>query len=173
MQHVGMTENGTVESQLADINRKLDYLIDRSDDMDRRIQALDDLVQDGMPIFNEIVLAFIDELEEISPYFTVEDLARLARKVAVNTRTLEEMLDRALAANEFITDAQPMLNDITLSTMEWLDGVQQKGYFEFFSTVGQTLDTIFTTTTKEDREAMVTSISQFMQGLKELAQPKK
>ncbi|ACF13119.1 hypothetical protein Ctha_0649 [Chloroherpeton thalassium ATCC 35110] len=155
----------TQEMQLAEINRKLDVLLERSEDMEMRVQMIEDLKDDLMPVLNEMTMVAIDELQEVSSAFTMEDFFRLVKKVAMNTRTLEEMLDRAMATNEFLTDAQPMLNDVTLSVVEQLEGMQQKGYFGFFAAAGQALDNAFSNTKKSDLDAMASNLSAVFEGI--------
>ncbi|NUQ82775.1 MAG: DUF1641 domain-containing protein [Bacteroidetes bacterium] len=160
-----------VELELQEINRKLDFLIEHAERMERRVSALEDLKSDLMPIVNEIMKAAMENLEEVAPELTLERILSLLKKLAVNLGTIEQLIDRAVAANELITDMQPILNDITITVMEKLDEYERKGYVDFIRTMANALDRVVTGFTREEVEAFSDNVVLILNTVKSVTQP--
>ncbi len=94
--------------QLAEISQKLDlmaqsmrvlghqvnYLMEQADKVNRRRQQeWDDLFEDLTPVVNDVYQVAETQLEEMQQFVTLDDVMELVKRLARNTRNLNDMLD--------------------------------------------------------------------------------
>lgn len=112
--------------QLTEINQKLDlvtqslsvlsaqvnYLMERAEVERQRQQMWDDLFADLKPVLNDLYAATEEQLGEMQQFVTLDDIPELVKRLARNTRTLNEMLDLLESAHAFVKDASPLTRDM-------------------------------------------------------------
>ncbi|NIQ11579.1 MAG: hypothetical protein GWO23_18845, partial [Gammaproteobacteria bacterium] len=60
----------------------------------RRRREWDELKSDFTPIATDIYRLSVEQLDEVENYVQLEDIMRLLKRLARNTRNIEQMLDQ-------------------------------------------------------------------------------
>ncbi len=171
--------------QLAEINQKLDlmaqsigvlgaqvnYLMERAEVDRRRQQMWDDLMADMTPVVNDIYQLAETQLDEMQHFVTLDDIMELAKRLARNTRTLNEMLDTLESANDFIRDAAPLTKDMMTEATTQLAELERKGYFGFARQGMYVLDQVVTSFSEEDVKQLGDNVVLILNTVKALTQP--
>lgn len=181
------TDRPTTRSvdQLAEISQKLDlmaqsigvlgaqvnYLMERAEVDRRRQQMWDDLVADMTPVVNDIYQLAETQLDEMQHFVTLDDIMELAKRLARNTRTLNEMLDTLESANDFIRDAAPLTKDMMTEATTQLAELEHKGYFGFARQGMYVLDQVVTSFSEEDVKQLGDNVVLILNTVKALTQP--
>jgi len=137
----------------------------------RRRQEWDELKSDLTPIANDIFRLSTEQLDEVEQYVRLEDILRLAKRLARNTRNLEQMLDQVESLAELGRDIAPLSQDAFLTMMNRLDEMERKGYFTFLRGGVAILDNIVESFTEDDVRQLGENIVLILQTVKEMTQP--
>ncbi|MDZ7724756.1 MAG: hypothetical protein U5R06_18620 [candidate division KSB1 bacterium] len=158
-----------MDKDLEAVHRKLDMIAEQLNETRRRQQEMDDLRRDLTPIATDLFNTAAEELDKVSPYFSYEDLIYLGTKLLRNIRNLTSLFERMESAVDFVNDAGPLSKQVFDSTLESLDQMEKRGYFTFFSTVLQTLDTIISNMSEEDMQQMTETLPKFADAFLQLS----
>ncbi len=171
--------------QLAEISQKLDlmaqsigvlgaqvnYLMERAEADRRRQQMWDDLFTDLTPIVHEAYQVAETQLDEMQQFVTLDDVMELVKRLARNTRTLNEMLDTLESANDFIRDAAPLTKDMMTEATAQLEMLERKGYFGFARQGMYVLDQVVTSFSEDDVKQLGDNVVLILNTVKALTQP--
>ena len=167
-----------MELQMLELNQKIDaltaqvaYLTEETRLQQRRRQEMDELKSDLTPIATDIFRISIEQLNEVEGYVQLEDVFRLAKRLARNTRNLERMLDQMESLAELGRDFSPLSQDAFLTLMTRLDEMERKGYFNFVRGGMEIMDNVVTSFTEEDVRQLGENIVLILQTVKEMTQP--
>jgi len=164
-------EKKDVEKQLAEINRKLDFLTEQMEINARRQQEWQELKEDLNRIGIDLFQSAVTELDEVSHHFDSQDLLHLLKKLLRNTRNLSRLLDQIESVHDMLTDAIPIGRDAFIDLLYTLNELEQKGYFDFFRELLQVVDNVVTSFSPEDVEALADNVVTILQTVRELTQP--
>jgi uncharacterized protein YjgD (DUF1641 family) len=163
---------------LADLHRKIDVLMDQvqalalqAAQQRQRQQESVELQADLAPILTDAYLATVEQLGEIEPYVRLTDVIRLLKRLARNTRNIEQILDQLESASDLIHDGAPLGKDAVLSLVETLDQFEQRGYFAMLREAGRILDNIVTAFSADDARRLGDNIVTILTTVRELTQP--
>lgn len=163
---------------MAELNQKLDklatqveFLTEEAHRQKRRQQEWDELKDDLIPIGNDIFRLSIEQLEEVQQHVQIEDMLRLFKRLLRNTRNLEQMLDQLESMTELWQDLSPLSQDAFLTVMNYLNEMEQKGYFAFAQGGLDMMDRIVTSFSEEDVRQLGDNIVLILQTVKEMTQP--
>jgi len=120
-----------MDNELAEINRKLDYLTAQFEAQREGQQAMKELVDDAVPVVNHVIKLSIDELAEVGNDFELGDLLFLIKRVLRDTRLLVGLLDQLEAVAELADEGQQMGKRIFHQVTMELDRLEREGYFGF------------------------------------------
>ncbi|GIK72455.1 MAG: hypothetical protein BroJett021_14430 [Chloroflexota bacterium] len=171
--------------QLAEISQKLDlmaqsisvlgaqvnYLMERAEADRRRQQTWDDLLADLTPVANDIYRVAETQLDEMQQFVTLDDIVELAKRLARNTRTLNQMLDTLESANDFMRDAAPLTKDMMTEATAQLAELERKGYFGFARQGMYVIDQVVTSFSEEDVKQLGDNVVLILNTVKALTQP--
>ncbi len=171
--------------QLAEISQKLDlmaqsigvlgaqvnYLMERAEVNRRRQQTWDDLFEDLTPIVNDVYQVAETQLEEMQQFVTLDDVMELAKRLARNTRNLNDMLDTLESAQDFIRDAAPLTKDMMTEATTQLGELERKGYFGFARQGLYVMDQIVTSFNEDDVKQLGDNVVLILNTVKALTQP--
>ena len=113
----------------------------------------------------------MEQLDEVESYVQLEDVLRLAKRLARNTRNLEQMLDQMESLAELGRDFSPLTQDAFLTMMNRLDEMERKGYFAFMRGGMEIMDNVVTSFTEEDVRQLGENVVLILQTVKEMTQP--
>ncbi len=165
-----MSGNG-LEKQLAEINRKLDFVTEQLALQRRREREAQELKEDLSRVVTDMFLTAVVELDEVAHHFDASDLWHLGKKLLRNVRNLARTLDQLESANDFLQDAKPIARDAFFDLLATLDELDRKGYFAFFSELAKVLDKVVTAFTVEDVRLLGENIVTILTTVRNLTQP--
>lgn len=161
----------TTNQQIAELNQKVDLLLEYMNEQRLKAAAVDDLIADvsiiGKDIYDTTVKSLDDHEVEINP----DELRELAVRFIQNIRNFNTMLDSLSSATDLLKDVGPIANEILIDTTKKLHEVEQKGYFEFGKEFGRVIDNIVTHYTPQDAGMLADNIVVIMETIKNLTQP--
>ena len=171
--------------QLAEISQKLDlmaqsigvlgaqvnYLMERAEVNRRRQQTWDDLFEDLTPVVNDVYQVAETQLEEMQQFVTLDDVMELVKRLARNTRNLNDMLDTLESAQDFIRDAAPLTKDMMTEATTQLTELERKGYFGFVRQGMYVMDQVVTSFSEEDVKQLGDNVVLILNTVKALTQP--
>lgn len=167
-----------MDQTMIELNQKIDtltaqvaFLTEETRLQRRRRQEMDELKSDLTPIATDIFRISIEQLDEVESYVQLEDVFRLAKRLARNTRNLERMLDQMESLAELGRDFSPLSQDAFLTLMTRLDEMERKGYFNFVRGGMEIMDNVVTSFTEEDVRQLGDNIVLILQTVKEMTQP--
>ncbi|MDO9303382.1 MAG: DUF1641 domain-containing protein [Anaerolineales bacterium] len=120
-----------MDTELTQINQKLDFLMAQFEAQREQQQAMKELVDDAVPIVNHVIKLSIDELAEVGNDFELNDLFFLVKRVLRDTRLLVGLLDQLEAVAELAEEGQQMGKRIFHQVTMELDRLEREGYFGF------------------------------------------
>lgn len=171
--------------QLAQIDQKLDlltqsmqvmaqqvnYLMVEAEDSRRRQRMWEDLFTDMQPIVKDVYNLAEEQLEEMQDFVQLEDVLLLAKRLARNTRTLNEMMDMLESARDFVQDAAPLTKDMMAEATSQLATFERKGYFGFARQGMYVMDQIVTSFSEDDVRQLGDNVVLILNTVKQLTQP--
>ena len=167
-----------MDQALLELNQKVDALTEQvtflaveARRQQRRQQEWDELKSDLTPIANDVFRLSVEQLDEVEQYIQLEDVFRLVKRLARNTRNLEQMLDQMESLAELGRDFSPLTQDAFLTAMNRLDEMERKGYFAFVRGGMAIMDNVVTSFTEEDVRQLGENIVLILQTVKEMTQP--
>lgn len=137
----------------------------------RRRREWDELKSDLTPIASDMFRLSVTQLDEVEQYVQLEDVLRLVKRLARNTRNLEQMLDQVESLAELGRDMSPLSQDAFLTMMNRLDEMERKGYFTFLRGGMAMMDNIVDSFTEEDVRQLGENVVLILQTVKEMTQP--
>lgn len=164
-------ENKSIELQIQEINRKLDFITAQMQLQQRRQREFEELKEDLTVIGKDIFQAATKELDEVAHHFDTTDLLYLLKKLLRNVRNLSKMMDQVESAVDLMQDAAPLGKQVVGQIMDTLQQLDEKGYFDFSREFLKIVDTVVTTFSVEDVRLFRENVATILLTLKNLTQP--
>ncbi len=160
-----------MDKDLVLLHQKIDFLTEQMLLTQKRQRAFEELANDLTPIANDLFKTAVEELDQVAPYFSYEDLIFLGKKILRNIRTLTVLFDNLESAADFVHDAAPLSKAVFQSTLEQLNDLERKGYFTFFKSALGVMDRVVTAFSEEDIKQLGENIVLILNTVKQLTQP--
>lgn len=164
-------EEKNIQTQIDEINRKLDVIVEEIELQRRRRMEVEDLKEDLMRVGTDLYQTVIEELEGMSDSFDSKDLAHLGKKLLRNVKTINNAVEQLESIRDFVQDAAPISRDAIIDFMNKLDELDRKGYFEFMKEGGRIIDNVVTSFSPEDARALADNIVTILETVRNLTQP--
>ena len=165
------TVEETLEVQLSDIRNKLDFVVEKMREHERRQREIQELKTDMTLIAKDLFQSAAVELDEVAQHFDTKDLLHLLKKLLRNTRNLNKMLDQIESTSDLIHDAAPLGKILFEETLNKLNELDSKGYFAFLRELSELADTIVTSFSPEDVRLLREDIVSILLTVKSMTQP--
>ncbi len=117
-----------MDNDLALLNQKLDHLTELVELQHRRLEQVEDLAADVMPLTTQMLQVATDELADIGDAFQPEDLVALVKRVLRDTRLLTDLLGRAEAAVELADEVLPLSQQMVIQAIAVAQQLEAKGF---------------------------------------------
>jgi uncharacterized protein YjgD (DUF1641 family) len=167
-----------MDQAFAELNQKIDlltsqvqFLTEQAQAAERERQARTELMHDLTPIANEAFRLTVQQLEEVQEYVDLDDLLRLLKRLLRNGRNLEMMLDQLESALDLIQTVGPLSDEAFAKIVTVLQTAEQKGYFAFARGGMRIADSIVSSFSEQDVEALGDNIVLILNVAKEMTQP--
>ncbi len=164
-------EEKNIQTQIDNINRKLDIILEEIELQRRHRREIEDLKDDLMRVGTDLYKTAVDELEEMSDNFDSKDLVFLGKRLLRNVNTINKALEQLESIKDFMEDFAPLSRDGIIDLMKKLDEYDRKGYFAFIKEGGRIIDNIVTSFEPEDARALADNIVTILETVRNLTQP--
>ncbi len=160
-----------VQTQINEINNKLDLLLGYVNEQRLKSQAVEDLISDvsiiGKDIFDDAVVTLEQQQVSINP----EEIKLLFIKLLKNVDNFHKVMGLFESASDFVKDAEPIFNEVMIDAVKTLHKLEQKGYFEFIGELSNVLDNVVTHFSKDDINSLANNVVVILETIKNLTQP--
>ena len=164
-------EENQLQSQIDEINRKLDIIVEEIELQKRHRREMDDLKDDLIRVGKDVYDSTILELEEVSDSIKTGDILHLFKKILRNINNIRNTFERLENLKDFVQDFAPVSRELFLDFMNKLNEFDKKGYFEFAKEFSRISDNIVSSFTAEDVRNLGDNISTILNTIKNLTQP--
>lgn len=164
-----MADNTT--QQIAELNQKVDTILEYVNQQRLKSQAIDDLVADASIIGKDVYDSTVKALDDREVRLEPDDLRELGIRFAQNVGNFNTLLDGLGSAMDLMKDVGPIANEVIIDTTRALHEFEQKGYFEFMKEFGAIVDNIVTHYGVNDVRMLADNIVTILDTVKNLTQP--
>ena len=160
-----------MQQQMDDINLKLDRILEYVNDQRIKSDVVQDLVQDLSIIGKDAYESTVEELDKQNIEVDPDEVKLFVLKLLKNMNNFSVILNMFESMMDLSKDLAPLSKEAILDFTNKLQELDQKGYFEFFSSLTRILDNIVTHYTKEDVELLADNMVTILDTVKSLTQP--
>ncbi len=164
-------ETNSIQSQIDEINGKVDLILDYVNQQRLKSGAIEDLIADLSIVGKDVYDSTVQELDNQHVEIDPDELRSLGIRLIKNVKTFNTLLSTLESANDFIKDAGPIANEVIIDFSKKLNEFEQKGYFDFIAELGNVMDNVVTHFSKEDVHDLAESIVNILDTVKSLTQP--
>lgn len=164
-----MADNTT--QQIAELNQKVDTILEYVNQQRLKSQAIDDLIADASIIGKDVYDSTVQALDDREVRLEPDDLRELGIRVAQNVGNFNTMLDTLGSAMDLLKDVGPIANEVIIDTTKKLHVFEQKGYFEFLKEFGAIIDNVVTHYGINDVRMLADNVVTILDTVKNLTQP--
>ncbi len=164
-------EEKNIQTQLDEINRKLDFILSEIDLQRKHRQEIQDLKDDLMRVAKDVYVTSLEELEQVHDHLRTGDIMHLFKKLLRNVNNLTKLFEQLENIRDFVKDFGPISKEMAIDFMNKLDELDRKGYFAFLRETQKIFDNIVTSFTVEDVKALGDNIVTILNTVKNLTQP--
>lgn len=164
-----MAEN--TEKQIAELNQKVDTILEYVNQQRLKSTAIDDLVADASIIGKDVYDSTVKALDDREVRLEPDDLRELGIRFAQNVGNFNTLLDTLGSAMDLMKDVGPIANEVIIDTTKSLHEFEQKGYFEFLKEFGAVIDNVVTHYSVNDVRMLADNMVTILDTVKNLTQP--
>lgn len=166
-----MNEQMVSQTQIEELNRKMDLLLDYVNQQRLKSEAMDDLLSDVSIIGKDIYHTTVNELETNMVEIDPDQVKKLLLKMVRNINSFSMLMDFFESMNDLLKDASPIVNELIIDLTKKMHEFEVKGYFEFLREASKILDNIITHFSTEDIRMLADNIVNIMETVKSITQP--
>lgn len=133
-------ENQEIQTQINDLNKKMDLILDHIHEQNQKREVVEDLVEDLSIVSRDAYKSTVDELEEQQINLDLDEAKLLLYKFMRNIGNISSLIDTFESLNDFIKDATPIANEIGIDMIKKLYLFEQRGYFDYLQELYKVLD---------------------------------
>ena len=164
-------DDAALQSQIVEIQRKLDVIMEEIELQRRHRREMDDLKEDLMRVGKDLYQKTVTELEEVHDHLDTGDILFLTKKLLRNVRTMTAVLEQLESTRDFLQDFSPVARQLFLDLMGKLDELDRKGYFAFLKELSSVADRVVTSFTADDVRHLGDNVVTILNTVKRLTQP--
>jgi len=164
-----MAENTT--QQIAELNQKVDTILEYVNQQRLKSQAVDDLIADASIIGKDAYDSTVKALDAHEVVLDPDQLTELGIRLAQNIGNFNSVLDTMGSVMDLAKDLGPIANEVIKDTTKKLHEFEQKGYFEFLKEFGAVIDNVVTHYGVDDVRMLADNVVVILDSIKNLTQP--
>ncbi len=165
-------EEKTLQTQIAELNQKVDLLLEYVNQQRLKTNQMEDLVADISIVGKDMYDSAVDELDNRMVNLDLDQVKGLVLRVLSNIENMNKFLELFESMNDLMKDASPIFNEVIIDFTKKMNEFDQKGYFEFFAEAGNIFDNIVTHYSPEDVRDLSDNIINIMETVRSATQPK-
>jgi len=160
---------GRIEDRIAELDRKLDFIVEELGHLKRVRNSAEDLVADLTLVGKD---AMGDAVEALgSAALRPQEILHLLKTVLLDAKLLTGALQQLESAADFVEDAQPIVRDLFSQAVAGCQVMQQKGYFDAAAAGMRIGDALVESHSADDLKQVEASVPQLVGFLRELTHP--
>lgn len=159
------------QTQINDINRKLDLILEEIELQKKSRKEMDDLKDDLMRVGKDVYKTAVEELEEVHDYIKTGDILYLGKKLLRNVNNITKTFEMMESTKDFVEDFAPISRELIIDFMNKLDEFDRKGYFDFMREMNKALDNVVESFSVEDVKSLGDNLVTILNTIKSLTQP--
>lgn len=128
-------ENQEIQTQINDLNKKMDLILDHIHEQNQKREVVEDLVEDLSIVSRDAYKSTVEELEEQQISLDLDEAKLLLYKFMRNIGNISALIDTFESLNDFIKDAAPIANEIGIDMINKLYEFEQRGYFDYLQEI--------------------------------------
>ncbi len=160
-----------IQTQINEINRKLDLVLEEVYSQKQARQTVEDLVTDVSLIGTDMFKASVVELDNAGIELDGEAVKQLLFKFIRNIGTINEMFEMLESANDLMKDVSPIIRQVGLDSIHKMHEFEQKGYFDFIRELSKITDNVVSHFSTEDVRLLADNVVTILETMKSLTQP--
>jgi len=161
----------STSKQIAELNQKVDTILEYVNQQRLKSQAMDDLVSDVSIIGKDVYDSTVKALDEHEVVLDPDELRELGIRVAQNVGNFNSILDTMGSVLDLLRDVGPIANEVIIDATKKLNEFEQKGYFEFMREFGNIVDNVVSYYQVEDARMLADNVVAILDTVKNLTQP--
>lgn len=166
-----MNDISQIQTQINDINQKLDMLLGYMHEQKLKTTMVDDLVADLSIVGKDMYDTAVASLDNYSVELDPEQLKLLTVKLLKNIPTFIRIVDTMESLTDLARDAGPMVNEMIIDFTKKLHEFESRGYFSFIKETGRVIDNVITHFTPEDVGHLAENIVTILSTIRNFTQP--
>mgnify|MGYP003574592784 FL=1 len=160
-----------IQTQINEINRKLDLVLEEVYVQKQNREAILDLADDLSIVGKDVFKNTVIQLDKAGVELDSEAAAGLGIRLIKNIGAINQLLETLESFNDFIQDATPIAHQVGLDAIQKMNELDQKGYIDFFKELASIIDNIVTHFSVDDVRALADNIVTILETVKSLTQP--
>lgn len=160
-----------VQNQIDEINQKLDLVLEYVNSQRLKGEMVEDLVQDLSIVGKDAFQATVNELDKQGVEVDPDETRLLLVKLIKNTNNFSQVLNTFESILDLLKDLGPISREIIIDSIYKLHELEQKGYFEFFTTLTKVLDNVVSHYSVHDVQQLADNVVTILDTVKNLTQP--
>lgn len=164
-------EEKALQLQIAELNQKVDLLLEYVNQQRLQANQLEDLVSDISIVGKDMYDSAVEELDNRMVNLDLDEVKGLLIRILKNVGNLNRFLETFESLNDLMKDAGPIVNEVIIDFSKKLNEFDEKGYFEFFSETGKIFDNIITHYKPEDVRDLANNVVTIMETVRSATQP--
>ena len=164
-------EEKALQTQIAELNQKVDLLLEYVNQQRLKTNQLEDLVADVSIVGKDMYDSAVEDLDNRMVNLDIDQVKGLVLRVLRNIENMNKFLELFESMNDLIKDASPIFNEVIIDFTKKMNMLDQKGYFEFFAEAGNIVDNIITHYKPEDVRELSNNIVNIIDTVRLATQP--
>jgi len=164
-------EEKALQTQITELNRKVDLLLEYVNQQRLKTNQLEDLVADVSIVGKDMYDSAVEELDSSMVNLDLEEVKELMLRVLRNINNMNKFLEMFESINDLIKDASPIFNEVIIDFTKKMHELDQKGYFGFFAEAGNIFDNIISHYKPEDVRELADNVVTILETVRSATQP--
>ena len=134
-----------IKNQIAELNTKLDLVLQYVDQQRLKTQEVEDLVKDVTLVGNDMFKATVEELEHKSIELDTDQFKLLLARLVKNIGNINQVVAMFESMNDLLQDLGPIIQGMSFDFIAKIEEYENKGYFQIFDNLNKSSDSILST----------------------------
>lgn len=160
-----------IEQQIAEMNRKLDFLMEELLEQKMQREKWNDLAEDASHISKDVMATATSVLDNSGVAISQEAITELAIKLLRNMDNIHQVLDLLESASDLAEDAGRIIHLAGLDVTEKFAELDRIGYFRFIKELGYVANRVVEHFSADDIHALGDNVVNILETVKRITQP--
>lgn len=161
----------SIQTQINEINSKLDLLLEYVNQQRLKSQATEDLISDVSILAKDAYQSTVKVLDDSGIELDMDELKQLILSIVKNIPNINRTMRMLESLNDLATDLAPIGKEMAIDFIHLLHELEQKGLFEYIKELQRALGIIRQNFSPDDMHQMVDNMGTMIQIVKNFANP--